>query len=130
MGKRFRHIPVGRATWFLTLATFLVTISGGGLGLNRFPASAATPPGPVTLSVPAGGVGMVSTTWTGSVPLGTNALAIRCVDFTGTPADNLTDTFLLQVSGVSDAFYLTHRVRLIVRITWNAHVDYNVNDPR
>ena len=128
MGKRFRHVPVGRATWFLALATLLVTISGGGLGLNRVPARAATPPGPVTLSIPAGGVGSVSTTWTGTVPAGTNALAIRCVDFTGTALDQLTDTFLLQVSGVSDAFYLTHRVQLVVRITWNANINYNVND--
>jgi hypothetical protein len=82
----------------------------------------------VTLSIPPGGVGTVSTSWSGTAPAGTNALAIRCVDFTGTALDNLTDTFLLQVSGVSDAFYLTHRVRLVVRITWNANVNYNVND--
>src|SRR4030081_2322917 len=105
MGNHSRHIPVGRAAWILALATFLITIPGGGLGLSRLTARAANPSGPVTLSVPAGGVGSVSTTWTGSVPPGTNALAIRCVDFTATPADNLSDTFLLQVSGVSDAFY-------------------------
>src|SRR5207302_10871910 len=99
MGKRVWHVLVNRATWFLALAMFLVTISGGGLGLSRIPARAATPPGPVTLSIPAGGVGSVSTTWTGTVPLGTNALAIRCVDFTQSPLDQLTDTFLLQVSG-------------------------------
>ena len=119
-----------RATWILALSAFLVSILGGGIGLSRVPARAANPPGPVTLSVPAGGVGTVSTSWTGSVPPGTNALAIRCVDFTGTPADNLSDTFLLQVSGVSDAFYLTHRVQLVVRITWTPAPpgNYQTND--
>src|SRR3979411_1151508 len=116
MGNRFRHVKAGRAIWILALTTLLVTISGGGLGLSRVPARAADPPGPVTLAVPASGVGTVSTTWTGSVPPGTNALAFRCADFNPALA-RLTDTFLLQVTGVSDAFYLTHRVRLIVRIT-------------
>src|SRR3989442_13834134 len=117
MRNRLRHVMAGRAAWVLALGVVLAAALGGGASLSRVPAQAASPSG-ATLTVPAGGVGTVSTSWTGSVPPGTNALAIRCVDFTGTSLDNLTDTFLLQVSGVSDAFYLTHRVQLIVRITW------------
>jgi hypothetical protein len=118
MGNRLRHVTAGRAAWVLAFGVVLAAVFSGGASLSRVPAQAATPPGPVTLSVPAGGVGTVSTSWMGTAPPGTNALAIRCVDFTGTPLDNQSDTFLLQVNGVSDAFYLTHRVQLIVRITW------------
>ena len=117
MGKRFRHVPVGRATWFLALAMFLVTISGGGLGLNRIPARAATPPGPVTLSIPASGVGSVSTSWTGTVPAGTNALAIRCVDFTGTPLDNLITIFTMLMF-VLCGLYLTGALDYIFDRVW------------
>jgi len=130
MGNRFRNVKAGRATWILALVMLLVTISGGGLGLSRVPARAANPPGPVTLAVPAGGAGTVSTTWTGSVPPSTNATAVRCVDFTGTPADQLSDTFLLQLTGVSDSFYLTHRVQVVIRITWTPTPpgNYQTND--
>lgn len=128
MGDRFRHTVGGKAAWILALTVVVVAAFGGAASLSRVPAHAANPPGPVTLAIPAGGVGTVSTSWTGMVPPGTNALAIRCVDFTGTPADQLSDTFLLQLSGVSDSFYLTHRVQLVIRITWNANLNYNVND--
>ncbi len=129
MRNRLRHVMAGRAAWVLALGVVLAAALGGGASLSRVPAQAASPSG-ATLTVPAGGVGTVSTSWTGSVPPGTNALAIRCVDFTGTTLDNLTDTFLLQVSGVSDAFYLTHRVQLIVRITWTPTPpgNYQTND--
>ena len=92
------------------------------------PTRAASPAGPVTLTVPAGGVGTVTTSWTGTVPVGSNAAALRCTDFTGTPIDSETDTFLLQLGGVSDTYYLTHRVQLTIRITWTPNVNYNVND--
>jgi hypothetical protein len=113
----------------LALCAVLVAVFSGGASLSRVPAQAASPSG-ATLTVPAGGVGTVSASWMGSVPPGTNALAIRCVDFTGTPLDNQSDTFLLQVNGVSDAFYLTHRVQLIVRITWTPPFpgNYDTND--
>jgi len=127
MGNRFRHISASRAAWLVALSVVLLAAFSGGASLSRVPAQAATPSSG-SLSVPLGGVGTVSTTWTGIAPAGTNALAVRCVDFTGTPLDNLSDTFLLQVSGVSDAFYLTHRVQLIVSITWKADVNYDVND--
>jgi hypothetical protein len=129
MGNRLRRVTAGRAAWVLAVSVVLAAALGGGASLSRVPAQAASPSG-ATLTVPAGGVGTVSTSWTGSVPPGTNALAIRCVDFTGTPLDNLTDTFLLQVSGVSDAFYLTHRVQLTVRITWTPTPpgNYQTND--
>jgi hypothetical protein len=128
MGNRFWHASASRAAVLLAFSVVLVTVFSGETGLGRVPAHAASPPGPVTLSVPAGGVGTVSTSWTGSVPPGTNAAAIRCVDFTGTPLDNLTDTFLLQLNGVSAAFYLTHRVQLAVRITWTPNVNYTSDD--
>jgi hypothetical protein len=124
--RRLWEVAAGRAALILGFSVVLAAVLSGGSILSS--ARAANPPGPVTLSVPAGGVGTVTTSWTGTVPPGTTAQALRCVDFTGTTADNLSDTFLLQVSGVSDTFYLTHRVQLIVRITWTPNVDYSVND--
>lgn len=127
MGHCVRHVRLGRAASKLALSALLIAVLNGGLGVSRVPARAANPPGPVTLSIPAGGVGTVSTSWTGTVPAGTNAAAVRCVDFSGTPLDSLTDTFLLQLTGVSDSFYLTHRVQLVVRITWTT-ANYTTND--
>jgi hypothetical protein len=42
----------------------------------------------------------------------------------------MTDTFRLQLTGVSDAFYLTHRVQLVIRITWTPTPpgNYQTND--
>ncbi len=127
MGNRLRHFTAGRAAWLFALSVVLVAVFSGGASLSRVPARAATPPGPVTLSVPAGGVGTVTTLWTGTAPAGTNAVAFRCADFNVALAP-LTDTFLLQLSGVSDAFYLTHRVQLVVRITWTPNTNFDVND--
>jgi hypothetical protein len=127
MGIRIQQIAARRTAWMLALGVVLVVVFSGA-GVNRSPARAANPPGPVTLAVPATGVGTASTSWTGTVPAGTTADALRCVDFDPV-LTTLTDTFLLQLTGVSDNFYLTHRVRLIVRITWTpATGSYDVND--
>jgi hypothetical protein len=72
-------------------------------------------------------VGTISTSWTGTVPAATTAEALRCADFDPVLA-TLSDTFVLQLSGVSDTFYLTHRVRLIVRIIWTPNINFDVND--
>jgi hypothetical protein len=71
---------------------------------------------------------MLSTSWTGQVPAGTNAAALRCADFNPALAP-LTDTFLFQLSGVDATFYQTHRVQLVVRITWTpTSGSYDLND--
>jgi len=127
MSNRFRQVAAGRAALILALSLVLLAIFSWGASLSRVPAHASNPPGPVTLSVPATGVGTVSTSWTGTVPAGTNAVAFRCADFNPALA-LLTDTFLLQLTGVSDAFYLTHRVQLVVRITWTPNTNFGVND--
>ncbi len=125
MVDQFRNVGARRAAvWIVVLGLVLGAVFFSGQGRN--PVHASTPASG-TLSIPAGGVGTVSTFWSGQVPAGTNAAALRCADFTPGLAA-LTDSYLLQLSGVSDAFYLTHRVQLIVRITWTPNVSYTAND--
>src|ERR1700686_4444032 len=111
MVDHFRNVGARRAAvWMVVTGLVLGAVFFIGAGQGRNPVHASTP-ARGTLAIPAGGVGPVSTFWSGQVPAGTNALALRCADFDPV-LSALTDSYLLQLSGVSDAFYLTHRVQL------------------
>src|SRR5438132_5815237 len=127
MSTRSRRVAAGMAVWIVALALALGAVFSGAT-LSRSPARAASPSSGAIV-VPANFVGTLTTSWSGQASAGTNALAIRCVDFTGTVADQLSDVFLLQLSGVDATFYQTHRVQLIVRITWTpVSGSYDLND--
>src|SRR2546429_690165 len=75
-------------------------------------AHAATPTGPLTLTVPSSGSTQLS--WHGTVVPGTNGASLRCL----ADVNVLSDEETFKLMGASDAFYATHRALLTIHIAW------------
>jgi len=67
MGERFRRIAARTAAWMLAIGVVLLAVFSGA-SLSRSPAAHAAYPSAGIFSVPAGFVGTMTTSWTGTIP--------------------------------------------------------------